>query len=222
MSRSFIGFRRAQRGQALIETALVLPMCLLVLFGILWSIQTEVVAERTQLAVRFSGLVSDQASQYTSYSIFAVYNASLAPALSCTEPTDDVLEQDGTYASGITRDTFFWPYKQSSPACSSSVVVLTGGSLVTPLVFIQTLSQITSYTQTKSALQQALPAITSVFAQQNYLETPDVPHLLDCYPEVDAAVPASLNHAYLGETGPATPLPADPGTSPLTVNTACH
>jgi Flp pilus assembly protein TadG len=227
MSASISRLRQAQRGQALTETALVLPMFLLVLFGIEWSIQTSVIAERAQLAVRFSGLVSDQASQYTNYSLFSYYNASAAPGLSCTDPTDNVLYQAGTlatgpqYTSGTVTPPFFYPAQPSVTNCTPGVAVLSGGSLVTPLVFIHTLSQITSYTQAESVLQSTLPGFTSVLAQQNYLETPDVPHLLTCYPELQAALPESLDHTYLGVTAAATPIPQSAFTTPLNVNASC-
>jgi Flp pilus assembly protein TadG len=227
MSRLLSRSADAQRGQALTETALVLPMFLLVLFGIEWSIQTSVIAERAQLAVRFSGLVSDQASQYTNYSVFSFYNASSAPALSCTNPTDNVLYQGGSlatgpqYTNGTVTPPFFYPAQSSTTNCTPGVAVLSGGSLVTPLVFIHTLSQITSYTQAQSILQGTLPGFTGVLAQQNYLETPDVPHLLTCYPELQAALPQSLNHTYLGATTAATPIPQSAFTTPLTVNASC-
>jgi hypothetical protein len=229
MSRLMSRSRHAQRGQALTETALVLPMFLLVLFGIEWSIQTGVIAERAQLAVRFSGLVSDQASQYTNYSLFSYYNSSpiYAAGLQCTNPTDNVLYQAGTlatgpqYTSGTVTPPFFYPAQPSVPGCIPGVAVLSGGSLVTPLVFIHTLSQITSYTQAQSVLQSTLPGFTSVLAQQNYLETPDVPHLLACYPELQTALPQSLDHTVLNVTAAATPIPQSAFTTPLTVNASC-
>lgn len=227
MSRLTSRSRHLQRGQALTETALVLPMFLLVLFGIEWSIQTGVIAERAQLAVRFSGLVSDQASQYSNYSLFSYYNASSAPALACTNPTDNVLYQAGTlatgpqYTNGTVTPPFFYPAQPSLPSCMPGVAVISGGSLVTPLVFIHTLSQITSYTQAQSVLQSTLPGFTGILAQQNYLETPDVPHLLTCYPELQSALPQSLNHTVLDVTAAATPIPQSAFTTPLTVNASC-
>jgi Flp pilus assembly protein TadG len=227
MSLSMSRVRRAQRGQALTETALVLPMFLLVLFGIEWSIQTSVIAERAQLAVRFSGLVSDQASQYTNYSLFSFYNATPVPTPLCTNPTDNVLYQGGSlatgpqYTNGTVTPPFFYPAQSSVVNCTPGVAVISGGSLVTPLVFMHTLSQITSYTQAQSILQGTLPGFTGVLAQQNYLETPDVPHLLACYPELNVALPQSLNHTALGVTTAATPIPQSAFTTPLTVDASC-
>jgi Flp pilus assembly protein TadG len=50
--------RHAQRGQAVVETVLFLPMFLLALFGVMWTAQAAVQYERTQSAVRYAGLIA--------------------------------------------------------------------------------------------------------------------------------------------------------------------
>ena len=71
----------AQRGTAMIESAIFLPLFLLVLFGIIWAVQSSVQSERVQIAVRYDGFVSNEAAPYVGYSLYGLYLAAAAPFL---------------------------------------------------------------------------------------------------------------------------------------------
>jgi hypothetical protein len=217
--------RNGQRGQALTETALILPLFLLVLFGVLWGVQASVVGERTQVAVRFSGLVSNQTSPYLGYSLYALYNglpgSANAPNISdCAAPNSDALLNNGQFVGPITQP-FWQPISGSTVGqCHRAVTVLTGGSIVQPVVFIQTLSQITSQVSVQGVLQSVLTSASTLGAQQNFFVTPDVARVLSCYPEVGTAAAQSLNHTALLVSSPPGVL-SSPGTNPLAVNLTC-
>src|SRR5579872_2831353 len=55
---------RAQRGTAMVESAIFMPLFLLILFGIIWAVQSSVQSERVQIAVRYGGFVSNEAAPY--------------------------------------------------------------------------------------------------------------------------------------------------------------
>jgi hypothetical protein len=75
-----------QRGQAVVETVIFLPMFMFVLYGMIWAIQTAVQYERVESAVRYSGLVSQYTNPYSNYSLYALYGqlgSTTMPAISC-------------------------------------------------------------------------------------------------------------------------------------------
>jgi len=220
--------RHAQRGQALTETAVILPLFLLVLFGMIWVTQTSVIGERSQIAVRFSGLVSNEAQPWAQYSLYALYNglpgSSTYPAVStCSTPAPDALLTNGQF-SGISGANpalpFFTPTGIIGGSCTRGVAILQGGSLASPMVLIQTQSSIQSSTNVPSPLL-GLGANSNITAQQNFIVSPDVPRLMSCYPELGTAVTNSITNVPQN-AGATAPLSASPPTNALTVNTSCN
>ncbi len=63
------------RGQALIETAIALPVFLIAMFGVIWALQSGVLGERVQMAARYGGMVSAQGNPFQQYSLYSVYGA---------------------------------------------------------------------------------------------------------------------------------------------------
>ncbi len=184
------------RGQALIETALILPLFLLVLYGVIWIVRAGVVNERVQIAVRYSGLVSNEVSPYVQYSMYALYNnlegIGSPPTLACVPPTTDALTNSGAFPGPITS-AFWQPSGGSTPACSSGETSLQPSGVAQPEIFNYTQSQIASSTPIDGVLFNALGhALQSVSASQNYLDAPGLGIVLKCLPDIDDAVSASL------------------------------
>ena len=66
----------APRGQALLETAIALPLFLLALFGTIWAVQYSSQAERTQSMVRWGGLIGGASDTVNDYSLLTLYGSS--------------------------------------------------------------------------------------------------------------------------------------------------
>ena len=192
--------RHAQRGQAMVEAAIFLPLTLFLLFGLIWAVQSGVQSERVQVAVRYSGFVSNLSSPYGGYSIYALYNQAASPSVStgCSVPVGDALTNTGAFP-GPASATFWSPIAGSaSGTCTRGSTILSGGNLAGASVFLHTASAITANVPVPAALASALASTgnpTTITASQNVLETPDVGTLLKCYPVLQTTINASLTAA---------------------------
>src|SRR5581483_1638829 len=137
-----------QRGQTFVETAIVLPVFLLVLWGIIWAVQASVTNERVQMAVRYSGLVSNEGSPFVNYSLYALYNNLVGiaspPSFTCVAPNTDALTNSNTYPGPTTLP--MWNPGTTNGTCSQAETSLQGGGLIQPQIFTHTLSSITTQT----------------------------------------------------------------------------
>lgn len=222
----------AQRGQATVETAVFLPIFLLVLFGVIWAVQSSVMFERAQIAVRFSGLVSDESNPYQTYSLGALYNGlpnvAAAETYSCSTPGPDALTNnpgDNTFP-GPESPPFFQP-TSTSGTCTPGPTALTGGSLASPQLFLHTQSNITTQVAVPSWLQSTLGNFQLIGASQNYFDGPDVQTLLACYDDLRTddlglVVTDSLTDQTMNASSAPTPLPDTPVTTPLTISTSVN
>ncbi|MGD0472550.1 MAG: hypothetical protein ABSB70_04965, partial [Candidatus Velthaea sp.] len=80
-----------ERGAAMIETAIALPVILIALYGVSWGIREGAVSERAESAVRYAGVISAVQDPYHDYSLYALYNnlgatSNVQTAL-CTPPS---------------------------------------------------------------------------------------------------------------------------------------
>ncbi|MEO6912821.1 MAG: TadE family protein [Candidatus Baltobacteraceae bacterium] len=217
--------QHGQRGQALIETAIVLPLFLLLVYGVMWIVRSGVVNERVQIAVRYSGLVSSQASPYIDYSMYALYNnlegIGAPPVAACGPPTTDALDNNGQFLGPPTSP--YWLPGATNGACTAGHATLQGGAIVQPEVFTHTLSSITSQTPIEGVLSTALGQnAQQVAASQNYLDAPGIGTVLVCYPDIDDAVSASLqNTAPILPVNSIVPLADVLPTTPINLSGSC-
>src|SRR5260370_23070365 len=104
--RVFDAVRPAERGQTIPEAVFFLPIVLFALFGTIYVSQFWVVAERTQLAVRFGSPATDPATLYSVANIYsAATNLNLA---TCTAAPVTVL-WDGAPLPGPTSAPYWLP-----------------------------------------------------------------------------------------------------------------
>lgn len=83
---------RGSRGQSLIETVVILPIVILLLFGIVYFSNVGTIAERTQIGVRYGALVAFAGSASPGpYSAQAIYSSQEAPGSTCGKPPTSVL-----------------------------------------------------------------------------------------------------------------------------------
>lgn len=215
-----IGGRHASRGQALAETAIMVPIFLLLLFGVIWAMQLTVMGERSQVAVRYSGFISNQADPIMQYSLYALYNSlpnsSRMPQSQCIKPTSDALDNSpATFPGPLTAQ--LW-YNNSligsvSGGCTQGRLAITANGLAEPALFTHTQSTLVTQMHPPAMFAGALSTVT---AQQNILRTPDVTSLMACYPELGNTIQDSIVHAKLNQFAPPLPLPQFPSTAPLT------
>ena len=106
--------RHNERGAALIESAIALPVALLTLYGVLYGTQLGTINERVQSAVRYTGVLATQAQPYHDYSLYMLYNGLGANApimqLPCPTPPPDVLSGGSDIAGqSVAVAQFFRP-----------------------------------------------------------------------------------------------------------------
>lgn len=192
--------RNGQRGQALTETAAFLPLFLLLLFGMMWVIQFSVVNERAQISVRYSGLISNEASPYDGYSLYAIYNniggLSQSATTTCATPPPDAFTNDPSNGAfpGPTSQPFWQPDQASTGTCSTGRIELTGNSLLVPALLVNTYSTVTASKRVTDSLPAAIQGLqnNTLNATQNFFNTPDIASLIQCYPQLQSALSASL------------------------------
>lgn len=218
----------------MVETAVFLPLFLLVLFGVIWAVQSSVQYERSQISVRFSGIISDEASPYKQYSLGALYDGlpgiAGAEVYTCASPGPDALMNNPANATfpGPQSPSFFQPVGGTATvgSCTQGPAHLSGGSLTQPQLFIHTQSSITPQVSVPSFLQNFMAATQNLSASQNFFDGPDVQTLLACYndgstDDLGTVVEDSLTHATMSTSVAPTPLPDTPVTTGLSLNGSC-
>lgn len=223
-----------QRGQAMIETAVFLPLFLLVLFGVIWAVQSSVQYERSEISVRFSGIISDEASPYQQYSLGALYDGlpgiAGAEVYTCASPGPDALQNDPTNLifPGPKSPSFFRPLNGNSTVgtCTQGPAHLSGGALTQAQLFIHTQSSITPQISVPGFLQNFMGATQNLSATQNFFDGPDVQTLLACYndnstDDLGMVVEDSLAHTTMNAIAAPTPLPDSPVTTALSLSGTC-
>lgn len=220
-----------QRGQALVETAIFLPVFLLVLFGMMWVVQFSVLNERAQIGVRYSGLISNESSPYDGFSLYSIYNnvggRTQSATTTCATPPPDAYSNDPSNGAfpGPTSQPFWQPTGPTTGSCTEGRVPITDSSLTVPMLLVNTFSQTSTLKQTTTNLPTAISGLrtTTLSAQQNFVNTPDIASIMQCYPEIETAV----NNSIVGEQQPSNnptatmPMPAVNPTNPPSLDSTC-
>ncbi len=213
----------ACRGQAFVETMIFLPVFLLVLFGIIWIVQSSVVNERLQFAVRYSGLVSSQVSPYSAWSLYSLYENTEYPGSAtnathaCSPPAINILSNAAPFP-GPTSPPFWEPVSTGVPNCTNNKVTMSGPSFVQPAIFYESISSLSAGTAVPAYLTYQNPPLTSpqfLSATQKFFTAPDMQLMLNCYSDLDQAVQQSLSGSGGSKVSPPTALPLYPSSSEL-------
>jgi Flp pilus assembly protein TadG len=193
------------RGQAIIETALFLPLALLTLFAVIWASQYAVMSERVQSAVRYSGLVSNQLNPYTQYSFYVLYNSlgamssnSPIPVQTCNNPTTDALTNSGSYPGPSSAP--FWLATPAAPtvSCSSAPAVFNVGMNQTSLGLsntpvVQAAAIVPAYLANAMKFGAVIPNGTlPADATLNFIKPADMRTLMTCHPGFQSTIASSL------------------------------
>jgi hypothetical protein len=216
---------RSSRGQAYVETAIMLPLFLLLLYGLIWLLQVSVLNERGQIAVRYSGLVSNESAPYDGWSLYAIYNNvgsnTYSYLSSCTAPVVDAYINGTTNGFPGPQAAPFWQPDNNnlaSTSCSASRVKVSGSQLTTQQLLLHTDA---SSSVTKTAPGYVQPALggsgsTTVSAELNFFNTPDMTAMMQCYKELHDDISASLQGETAPSSSPTIPGAIYGGTTPTT------
>jgi TadE-like protein len=214
------------RGQALIESAIALPVFLLALFGVVWALQSGVLGERVQLAARYGGMVSAQSNPYDSYSLYAAYSASAGMPIvpPCNAPpAAAIIGNTSPITDPAPASQPFWQPDagsvQSTPKCSRTISTAAG--LSSPKLLGHVQISIDATNTVPPFLQAFAGAVTSWHASVNELQSPDMSTLVVCYPDLSAAFSASVSPVDGGGAAPANYVIGTPETGPLAIDGSC-
>jgi hypothetical protein len=185
--------RHRQRGQAVFETALFIPLILLSLYGIFVVVTEGSMGERVQLGVRNGGSIFAPGNPYLSYSSYNLYSS-----IDGVDPAD----VNGNCNGALPDTTLlsaqrhgFWQPAASAPApttsCSYSKGVVQLNGVFYPLQsdFLKLSAQTGVST---SLIGKVIPTATLTSqAAANYLKSGSIGEILQSS-SIGAAVKASL------------------------------
>jgi TadE-like protein len=188
---------RCSRGQALVETAIALPVFLFAMFGIVWALQIGVLGERVEMVARYGGMVSARINPYQQYSLYAVYSAAAgAPlATSCVAPPSALLGNGGPLAAPATQSQPFWQALAGSAVTGVGCGRIVAGSadLSAPMLLGRATITVEAANGVPDALQPMLGPQRQRLAKLNQFQSPDMATLVGCYAELQAAFEHSVD-----------------------------
>jgi len=185
------------RGQALIETAIALPVFVLVMFCVVWAMQAGVLGERVELVARYGGMVSARINPYQQYSVYAAYSAAAGAPLptSCVTPPGDLIANGGPLASPATPTLPFWQPASGSTATGATCgkVLSTSSGLSAPMLLGRTAITVEAANESPAMLIPLFGTQRERVATLNQFESPDMATLVGCYGELQAAFEHSVD-----------------------------
>jgi len=118
--------RHDERGQALLETAIFLPVALTVLFAIIYFSRFGVLAGRAESAARYGALIAYNSTPAYSaadiYTAIATGGTALAPCPANVVP-DTIAAVSGQYGAGGATPSPYWrPDAAATTACTHTVI----------------------------------------------------------------------------------------------------
>ena len=186
------------RGQALIETAIALPVFLIAMFGVVWSLQSGVLGERVQMAARYGGMVSAQGNPFQQYSLYGVYGAAagtpvVAPC-GCRRRRCSPTAARWSRRPRPARSSGSPPARPTvSGTCGRTLSTAAGLSGPKLLGHAQMTVDATNDVPHVAASRASAARPTPWNATINQLESPDMATLVACYPELQAGFAASVS-----------------------------
>jgi hypothetical protein len=201
------------RGQALIETAIALPVFLLVMFCVMWALQAGVLGERVELVARYGGMVSARINPYQQYSIYAAYTAASGAPLptSCVKPPPALIGNGGPLAPPATATQPFWQAAAGTTATSATCgkILSNSAGLSAPMLLGRTAITVEAAADPPAMLVPIVGTQRQRLATLNQFESPDMATLVGCYGELQAAFEHSVDPST--DTSP-TSIPSVIGT----------
>lgn len=207
------------RGQALVETAIALPVFLLVMFGVVWSLQIGVLGERVEMVARYGGMVSARINPYQQYSLYAVYSAAGGAPLAspCVAPPTAIVDNGGPLAAPAAQSQPFWQALSGSEAAFAACdkFVAASSNLSAPMLLGRSTISVEAATAVPDALQPMLGPQRQRLANLNQFQSPDMSTLVGCYAELQAAFEHSVDPTTDSSSTSVPDVIGTPATGPL-------
>jgi hypothetical protein len=214
--------RQSERGQALVESALFMPLFLIAMFALIFFGRLGVTSERAQTAVRYANLVTFRNGQaYTAATLYDLLNELLNPTASelgplCLQPNSLTGSPNNTIsaaayaaltqsqpnitATPLPNAKSFWvPDSILTPACNPLSVALTSGTYnVANLPVSVTSFQVQGQINTPSYLQPLLGTSRTAGASMAFLNVATPNMLVACVPGVSLVLILLANMQNVG------------------------
>ena len=188
----------SERGQALVETAVFLPVALMVLFAILYFARFGVLEERAQSAVRYGATVSyESTNQIGAAQIYAALAANAAPTAVCptTVAADTVSALNGAQ-SGSLAHGFWKPDSAAAATCSITTIGFTAATTEAYRYFSVTNHSVSGTLDIPSYVAAVVGTHNTVAASLGYVHTVSPALIMACTSHVGASVAAALGGTY--------------------------
>lgn len=223
-----------QRGAALLETALILPVLLGALYAVVWGVRVGVVTERSEEVVRYAGVLQQQQNPFIDYSLYTLYNnlgaTSNVPTQPCVVPNENFVT-GGSVASvpGATFSTaefgaFFLPTSLTVACTTPARVALTTGYSRQFLMLTEAPVVSADVNASFSGLLPGAAALGTHTLSRSlaFFRSPDLSSLLHCTPQLSTVITASLDPSS-DTSAPGVTLPlASLDTTPIGITTNCN
>jgi hypothetical protein len=204
--------KHGERGQTIAESAIFLPIVLLVLFGIMYVSQYGVASERAQLAVRYGGLVMQRAANvYSASEIYDFLSNPKGPA-PCVSPPPGFLTDEAPLPGPASVP--YWQPLSVVPSCTALARQPQGGGgqFVASHFFSTALESVTAQVAVPPFLGNAIGMNAS--ASEAFVQSADPSAILYCSSDVRTLLNNVLN---IAPSPGSTPYPSA-SPPPLTYN----
>ncbi|HEY5340159.1 MAG TPA: TadE family protein, partial [Candidatus Aquilonibacter sp.] len=223
-----------QRGAALLETAIVLPVLLTALYAVVWGLRVGVVTERSEEVVRYAGVLQQEQNPFLDYSLYSLYNnlgaTSNVPTQPCAIPNNNFLKGGaiatvpGSAAPAAEFPAFFLPTDVAVGCTTPARVALTTGYSRPYLMLTQSPVVTADVSASFSGLLPgaAVLGTHTLSRTMPFYRSPDLSSLLHCSPQLSTVVTASLDPGSdTSNPGVTVPL-ASFDSTPLGVTSNCN
>jgi hypothetical protein len=198
--------RNRQRGQALVETAIMLPIALLCVFGILYLAHAGIMTERTQSAMRyagFSGFYGQSNQAYTAADIYSNLQGGTQP-VPCPTAPPGVFTDTAPYP-GPASPPLWGPNWQVSSNCETVIQNIGGAEFLASRDIASTIVNVQTGITVPPFLQPLIGGTAVMFSQIAFAHPQYPGILMYCNSDTYNAVHGSIT--AMGSVGMPTPIP---------------
>lgn len=208
--------RSASRGQSLVEAGIFIPLIVLLLFGTIFVSQVGVLAERTQLTVRYGAMVASN-SVYSAATIYSFLAQPSGSVPTCPAPPTGVLTDAAPFPGPVSAT--YWQPSSATSSCATIVHSVGGSQFLLSSIYVAQQNTVATHIPVLSYLTGIVGGNTiNVGASEPFARAADPSVFLYCSQEVNNRVRNAVMGALQPQPAP-TPTPASSSSpSPLYYN----